>query len=599
MNEVFERTGNLTPDRNLFNLSHTFKADVDFGYLYPVMVKKVIPGDVIRMSLREVIRMNAGVAPFMHEVDVKFWTFFVPFRILDKDGEKGRFESVISGGLKGQEQRDFYRLKDLSPQAGDFTKFGVGSLSDYLGIIPPSAATVQDSTKNFISTAFSSAWTWIQNRVEAYPWLAYNSIYINYFADENLEDDKFTNPTTSLFDAGDYWIWHNLDIQFGNWEKDYFTSGLPFQQRGTAPALPVDITGTLPVDFSSIGLTDPPFGDTNIPVVAIRPGNIMAPAATSLTNFRQLNVNPTNPDISFKNGVAADGSDSNSYGLGVPGNSLRNTLSVDGANLVAQTFNVADLRVSVQIQKWMERNARAGVRYTEFLKSHFGVSPTDSRLDRPEYLGGTTGHLVVSEVLQTNATSDSGALGDLAGHGLSAMEDGDVISDYHVQEFGCVMVLMMIRPKPGYFQGIPREWMYGDRFDWPFPEFAHLSEQAIAESELYVDGSMTEGQADDLFAYQGRYDELRVAHDRIAGHMRDNLDYWHLARRFDEAPALNEDFIKINPLNDGLHRVFANQFVEIEGVKYPINPFECVVGFNLSVLRPLPFIAEPGLVDHF
>ena len=573
MNEVFERTGNLTPDRNLFNLSHTFKADVDFGYLYPVMVKKVIPGDVIRMSLREVIRMNAGVAPFMHEVDVKFWTFFVPFRILDKDGEKGRFESVISGGLKGQEQRDFYRLKDLSPQAGDFTKFGVGSLSDYLGIIPPAAATVQDSSKNFISTAFSSAWTWIQNRVEAYPWLAYNRIYIDYFADENLEDDKFTNPTTSLFDAGDYWIWHNLDIQFGNWEKDYFTSGLPFQQRGTAPALPVDITGT-GTEFG-IHTYINPTGEVRI---STEPYVVTVPPATG------------QPMTFYSSGD----NDSGNGGL-----HARVNPSEVADTLTAQTFNVADFRVSVQIQKWMERNARAGARYTEFLKSHFGVSPTDSRLDRPEYLGGTTGHLVVSEVLQTNATSDAGALGDLAGHGLSAMEDGDVVSDYHVQEFGCVMVLMMIRPKPGYFQGIPREWMYGDRFDWPFPEFAHLSEQAIAESELYVDGSMTEGQADDLFAYQGRYDELRVAHDRIAGHMRDNLDYWHLARRFDEAPALNEDFIKINPLNDGLHRVFANQYVTIDGQQYPINPFECVVGFNLSVLRPLPFIAEPGLVDHF
>lgn len=580
MNEVFERTGSLKPDRNLFNLGHTFKADVDFGYLYPVLVKKVIPGDVVRLSVQQVMRMNAGVAPFTHEVDIKYWFFFVPLRILDKDGEKGRFEAVISGGLKGQETRDFYRLSDMNPS--DFNDFGVGSLSDYLGIIPPAVATVQDSEANYKPTAFSNAFTWLKGRVEAYPWMAYNKIYIDYFADENLETDKFTNPTSSLYDAGDNFVHTNLTLMHGNWEKDYFTSALPFQQRGTAPALPVDITGTGYVMNGSDG-------DNGGGIRFVLPDapSSSIPSGTSVT--LQMNGN-LDPPFSSQSVSAVSSGNTGSI-------LAQNYINVGNLvdNLTAQTFNVADLRVSVQIQKWMERNARAGVRYTEFLKSHFGVSPTDARLDRAEYLGGTTGHLVVSEVVQTNASNADGDLGDLAGHGLSAFEDGDVIDSYHVEEFGVLMGIALIRPKSGYFQGIPREWMYGDRYDYPFPEFAHLSEQAIAVSEIYATGDMTESQADDLFAYQGRYDELRVAYDRVAGHLRDNLDYWHLARRFTSTPQLNEEFIKIDSYADDLHRVFA-----VEGTaEAPVNPFILTIGFNLSMLRALPFIPEPGLVDHF
>lgn len=580
---AFTSVKNLKPDRNLFNLSHTFKADVDFGYLYPVLCKMCYPGDTIKLSVENVIRMNPAVAPFTHEVEVDFWFFAVPFRLLDPAGSPGLFESVISGGLNGTETRDFPRLSSMvSSGTKDLTvaNFGIGSLSDYLGIIPPSA--LFDG-----ATPQSTPWNYLVNRVMAYPWLAYNKIYTDYFADENLEPECFVDSSGN-FDAGKTWMYSNLLLLHGNWSKDYFTSALPFQQRGDAPALPLSGFGSASFDI--------PYNSAN--------GNglvsFIPPASTS-DNLPPLVVKEGSGNSIVYSDSASPGTPVRIGYIGVNGEFIQDVNyalsefnSIDMSNV--GTFNVSDFRLAVQMQKFMERNARAGVRFTEFLKGHFGVSPTDSRLQRAEYLGGTKGHLVVSEVLQTSQTvSGESDLGDLAGHGLVAFEDGKVIEKFHCDEHSILMGIMLIKPKAGYFQGVPREWLYSSRYDWYFPEFAHLSEQAILGGELYVDGTTTESQFDDIFGYQGRYDELRVAHDRVAGNLRDNLDYWHLARKFSSAPQLSKEFVKIDSYADGLHRIFA-----VEGTaEDAVNPFIATVGFDLSMLRPLPFIPEPGLVDHF
>ena len=209
-------------------------------------------------------------------------------------------------------------------------------------------------------------------------------------------------------------------------------------------------------------------------------------------------------------------------------NSWKTALNRNVVNLSsATTFNVADLRLAFQIQKWMERNARAGVRYTEFLRSHYGVAPRDERLNRPEYIGGSKAPVIVSEVLQTSSTSTT-PQGNMAGHGLSA--DKAYIAKYHAQEFGVVVGLMSIMPRSSYQQGIDRQWLRRSRYDFYSPEFANLSEQGIERAEIYATTSGTENRT--IFGFQGRYDEMRFKRSMVCGKMRSTYDYWHLGRKF-------------------------------------------------------------------
>lgn len=609
---VFSEVSNLHPDRNYFDLSHTLKADFRFGELYPVMCKKVMPGDVVKMSTECVIRLAPSIVPFSHEIDVCFWNFYVPFRILERNGFSGEFEEFITGGLNGDSKVDSARLVRLgrwvSSGDGGLTIWGTfdhigGSLANSLvslfsdrhsplvlsGVVP----YVPYSSYSSLSSSF------VARVVEAYPILAYNRIYVDYFADENIEQDVFNSSTPSspdkvVYDGGKGFVYRNCGLLLGNWDKDYFTSALPWQQRGEAPAFP--ISGLADVGIS--GSSSLTFGSGGDGVSLYDPNGILfsgtdtTGSVSRFTNNGELRVS-SDEQNSFQR-IRGSSSMSLSGEAGISGVSgLQADLST------AVSFDVAQMRLNVAIQRFMERNARAGVRYTEFLKSHFGVSPTDTRLDRAEYIGGSRGHVVISEVLQTS--KDSGTtegVGDYSGHGLVAFRDNNTIDGFRVEEFGCIMTIMMIRPKAGYHQGISREWMYSSRYDWPFPEFVNLSEQAIMESELYVDVDTTFGGSnpnyDDIFGYQGRYDEFRTATDRVAGNLIDTLNYWHLNRTFSSMPQLSKEFIKVDPESDDLNRVF--QYVGTDSA--PAYPFIGTIGFNLSMLRPLPLNPDPGLVDH-
>ena len=231
----------------------------------------------------------------------------------------------------------------------------------------------------------------------------------------------------------------------------------------------------------------------------------------------------------------------------------------------------------------MERNARAGARYTEFLKSHFGVSPRDERLDRPEYCGGTKTSVIVSEVLQTSSTDQTTPQGNLAGHGISAASQK--ACKYRVQEFGVIMGIFSVVPRTAYQQGIDRQWLRRTRYDFYSPEFAHLSEQAIEQAEILA--TDTEADNTKIFGYQGRYDEMRVKRSMVCGQMRETFDYWHLGRIFDpqDPPELNEDFVTCIPDK----RIFA----------VPGEPGLIVnIGNNVKAVRPLPSMSQPGFIDH-
>ena len=508
MSKVYNRTGSVMPGRSVFDLSYDKKMTADMGYLYPVMCDEVVPGDKFEIGNEIVIRFQPLVAPVLHEINAYVHYYFVPYRILDDT-----WEDFITGGVDGDSVAVLPRW--------DPTSYGVGSLWDYLGF----PAAVKPTGRLPLD----------------FPRRAYNLIYNEFYRDENLIDEVALTNETILKRA---------------WSKDYFTSALPWQQRGTAPALPISGSSHAiwPASITNGDANWPnPIGSGQFPMLGNGSPNWIPYDA----NTRAVLENNT---------------------VTIPKASLDNN-AVDLSSAV--TFNVADLRLAFQIQKWLERNARAGVRYTEFLGAHFGVNPRDDRLQRPEYLGGSKNPVIISEVLQTSSTDTESPQGNLAGHGITVGQT--FCASYFAQEFGLIMGIMSVMPKPAYQQGIDRQWLRQTRYDFYFPEFANLSEQAIERVELYASGVESENKT--VFGYQGRYDEMRVKKNMVCSLMRTDFNYWHMGRIFSSAPGLNQTFIDC----DATKRIFAA----------PSEPGLIVdVGNRIRAIRPMPIMAEPGLIDH-
>lgn len=528
-NKTFRTVNALRPSRSAFDLSYSKLFDCDMGQLIPVFCDEVVPGDVFKMSNTSVVRLNPMLAPILHEISISTHYFFVPYRLL-----WDQWEDFITGGKDGDYTGE-------PPMCYTFmSDFEVDKLTiwDYLGM------PIMSDTP---MTADNSPTAW--------PVYAYNTIYNEYYRDQNLQDEVELE---------------NLDVLHRAWTKDYFTSALPWVQRGVVPALPVQ------TELSGVFDTDV---DTKV-------ATSIAANGTFSLGGKTFNALSYQGDSKQQFWATTGGvvNDAQSYTGGLKATSTATSTASTAATLtaVSTAFNVNDLRLAFQISKWQERNARSGVRYTEFLHAHFGVSPRDDRLQRPEYIGGTKSPVIISEVLQTSATDSVSPQGNLAGHGISV--DNNFIGKYKVQEFGLIMGLMSIMPKPSYMsQGVNRQWRRLTRYDHYFREFANLGEQAIFNSELFVSGNSNDKG---IFGFQGRYDEMRVKNNMAVGNMRDVFSYWHLSREFAELPKLNADFIKCVPDK----RIFAVQNEPGFIVNYSTN---CLA------LRPMPHIAEPGLIDHF
>jgi hypothetical protein len=515
MSKIFNRIGGITPRRSVFNLSYEKKFDADMGQLIPVGVDEVVPGDVFVLGNNILARMNPMVAPIMHEVNIYVHSFFVPNRILDE-----HWEEFITGGVDGQSQVQLPLWKPTNNQQY--------SLWDYMGFpigVDPDGAYPID-----------------------YPRRAYNMIYNEYYRDQNLIQEVPLD---------------NESILHRSWEKDYFTSALPWQQRGIAPALPINISG----------IVNAVWDDNVVPSLTLNrttdgSGTLLASAGENNTSPLMLKL-----DNAKKLGITGS--------IGNLKNALNNN-TIDGSKFNATTFDVSDLRLAFQVQRWMERNARAGVRYTEFLRAHYGVAPRDERLDRPEYIGGTKTPLVVSEVLQTSATdSQPTPQGNLAGHGISF--DGSRIGSYRVKEFGWIISIMSIMPRTQYQQGINRQFLRRSRFDFMSPEFVNLSEQPIYTAEIYATNSKEDNE--DVFGFQGRYNEMRYKENQTAGALRNTLNFWHLGRVFDNKPELNASFINCIPRKD---------YLAVPTEKAMIIQYANLI----KAFRPIPYMSEPGLIDH-
>lgn len=529
---IYEAQRALAPRRSAFNLSYSKQFTCDMGQLIPVMCDEVVPGDSFKIGAEVVVRMMPMVAPILHEVNVFVHYFFVPYRLVDNS-----WENFITGGADGA---DTYTLPRWTPTGGSVTNDNgvavndnaVGSLWDYFGfptaIVPTGVLPL------------------------AYVRRAYNRVFNEYYRDETLITAISEDSTI---------------VKNRAWEKDFFTSALPWQQRGTAPALPISGTSSAvwAANFNA-AFSSAPLG---------------WPSVSGANQNTLYSNSSTNVPYNASTKAALEAGTASGNAVVTKTNLDANTVNLG----TATTFNVADLRLAFQIQKWMERNARGGARYTEFLKNHFGVAPRDDRLNRAEYIGGTKMPIMVSEVLQTGESGTT-PQGNMAGHGLAA--GSDFCGSYKVVEFGVIIGVMSVMPKPAYFQGVNRQWLRASRYDFFSPEWAHLSEQAVVRGEIYADG--VSGNNLTVFGYQGRFNELRSKQNMVCGLMRPGVSgslgtTWNMVRNFGSAPALNETFIRCVPRKDYLAA--------------PSQP-ACIVHFanRIKAVRPLPIEADPGLIDH-
>ena len=533
--------------RSKFSMQKTLKTTFDAGYLVPVMAEEVLPGDTFNVNVTVFGRLATPLFPVMDNLHLDSFFFFVPNRLVWSHwvnfmGEQANPGDSISYTIPQQ----------VSPTGG----YAVGSLQDYFGL--PTVGQV--AAGNTVS--HSALYT-----------RAYNLIWNEWFRDENLQNsvtvDKGDGPDTVS----------NYTLLRRGKRHDYFTGCLPWPQKGnTAVSLP-------------LGTSAPVFG--NGKAVGWSDGTTLAGATGNVSGF----IQPLTGNYGSVVGAAASGvnlSVSKAYGVvtstqaGVtPSNS---GLYADLSQATAATIN--QLRQSFQIQKLLERDARGGTRYTEIVRAHFGVISPDARLQRPEYLGGGSSPININPIAQTSGTNATGTttpLGNLAAMGTYLAHGHGFTQSF--TEHGMIIGLVSVRADLTYQQGLRKMWSRQTRYDFYFPAFAMLGEQAVLNKEIYCDGSANDSN---VFGYQERWAEYRYNPSQITGLFKSTssgtIDPWHYAQRFTSLPTLNSTFIQDNPPVARTTAVGA----AANGQQFLLDAF-----FDIKAARPMPLYSVPGLIDHF
>ena len=527
---IFNSVRIRNPRHNVFDLSHENKLSLNMTELVPIYVQDIIPGDRFKVRTEMLMRFAPMIAPIMHRIDARVEFFFVPNRLVWEDWEK-----FITGGEDGSEMPPFPMV--LAGQARQFLK--ESSLADYMGI-PPC-----DPDQLGGGLSFSLL-----------PFRAYQLIWNEWYRDQNLQE-PIDVPLGSLDTSA---LADMLTIRRRCWEKDYFTSALPWTQRGGDVTLPLSGRAEVILDHSDTqGMPYLVDGQNKLPTA----GELYTDSA----------------------GTIRSGGSSGSSGLYInPNESLWANLS----EATASTVN--ELRRANQLQKWLEVNARAGSRYIEQIYAHFGVRSSDARLQRPEYLGGFKQPVSISEVLQTSQSTSEplggeySPQGNMAGHGISVGGNTGFVREF--EEHGYIIGILSVMPRTSYQQGIPRHFMKSDKFDFAFPEFAHLGEQPILNAEIYADYDAAIGSTvnQGTFGYQSRYAEYKYMPSEVHGEFRTSLDFWHLGRIFLRAPGLNSEFVEARVDN----RIFAVQDENASAKLY------AQLWFDVKAMRKLPVFGTPS-----
>lgn len=555
MVNIFNSIRMKRPRRNAFNLSYESKLTLNMGELVPIMCMPVVPGDKFRVKTESLVRLAPLVAPMMHRVNVFTHYFFVPNRLVWND-----WEDFITKGVDGDDVPVFPKFAldtNYYPTLLNKGLFRDGSLWDYLGL--PSIKSIGSSADGNASPN-SVAVPPSGFKVSALPFRAYQLIYNEYYRDQNLTDP--VNFSLSSGEIGSAELELLLNLRRRAWERDYFTSALPWLQRGPEVSVPVQGSGS------------------NLDVVYDRSGGSQRWVDANGRNF-ELGTVYTGAYTTLADPLSEAqliGTDANGPAQNrAPELDPKGTLKV---SVDEMGININDLRTSNALQRWFERNARGGSRYIEQILSHFGVRSSDARLQRPQFLGGGRMPISVSEVLQTSSTDETSPQANMAGHGISAGINNGF--KHYFEEHGYIIGIMSITPRSGYQQGVPRDFTKFDNMDFYFPEFAHLSEQEIKNKELFVtnDSSYNEG----TFGYAPRYAEYKYHQSEAHGNFRGNLSFWHLNRIFEDRPNLNTTFVECNPSN----RVFATSGIEDD--KFWVQIYQ-----DVKALRLMPKYGTPML----
>lgn len=544
---LFSQIPSTQIPRSVFDRSHGYKTTFNSGYLVPFYVDEVLPGDSFKLTATLFARLATPIVPFMDNLYLETFFFFVPNRLVWDNWQK----------FNGEQKNPTDSTDFLIPTVSG-TNVQNQTLWDYFGL----PTNVNKALK-----------------VNALPFRAYNLIFNEWFRDENLQESLKVPTTDGPDNLSDYSL-----VRRGK-RHDYFTSCLPWPQKG--PGVEIALGGSAKVtgDVSLAAQYGSFHADNGISSVS----NWSSPYPVSFTDPVILGSKdqawsrvPKTVPLSITASTSSDpGSISYYAGRGLV---LANNLSADLSG--ATPISINDLRQAFQIQKLYERDARGGTRYTEILRSHFGVVSPDARLQRPEYLGGSSARISINPVQQTSSTNDTTPQGNLAAYGVVADSFHGFSKSF--VEHGYVFGFVNVRADLTYQQGLNRMWSRQGRFDFYWPVLAHLGEQAVLNKEIYAQGTADD---DKVFGYQERYAEYRYYPGQITGKFRSTdpqpLDSWHLAQKFSSLPTLSPQFIQDNP---PVERVIAVQ-------DEPQFLFDSYI--RLKCARPMPVYSVPGLVDHF